>query len=91
MAEGARYEVALLRSAEKELAALPRDVQRRVVKRLSGLAIAPRPAGARAMTGSAGAYRLRIGDYRVVYRVLDEERMVRVGPIGHRRDVYRQR
>ena len=82
------YLVTLKRSAEKELARLPGEIHDRVIERLIALQGNPRPAGARKLRGREG-YRIRIGDYRVLYIVNDSERRVEVFSVAHRRDVYR--
>lgn len=82
------YRVLLKRSAEKELDTLPRRVQERVLKRLLALESNPRPRGTKTLTAS-NAYRLRVGDYRLLYEVDDENRQIEVFAIGHRREVYR--
>ena len=66
-------------------------LQRRILDKLSSLAKEPRPVGAVKLTGSECTYRIRIGDYRVIYDVLDRAVLVLVLKIAHRKDVYRQR
>lgn len=85
------YRVEIRSSARKELAALPRDVLRRVDAAILGLAEHPRPAGCKALQGSEGLLRIRVGDYRVVYRVEDDVLVVLLVKIGHRREIYRRR
>lgn len=82
------YGVLLKRSAERELSSLPHAIHDRVVERLVRLGATPRPAGAVKLRGS-DAYRIRVGDYRVLYVIDDARRRVEVVAIGHRRDVYR--
>jgi len=84
----ARYEVYLKRSAAKELGRLPRADLRRVVARIRSLAKEPRPAGSEKLSGQE-RYRIRQGDYRIVYSVQDDERTVWLVKISHRREVYR--
>ncbi len=84
------YEVRLKPSAERELRKLPRQIQFRVARRLDGLAADPRPTGCEKLAGLADLYRIRVGDYRIVYQVSDEILMVLVVTIGHRGDVYRR-
>lgn len=87
----AAYRIELRPRAEKELAALPRDAQRRIVRAIDGLAEDPRPAGCVALKGGDGLLRIRVGVYRVVNLVEDDRLVVLVVRIGPRRDVYRQR
>jgi mRNA interferase RelE/StbE len=82
------YLVTLKRSAEKELGRLPGEIHDRVIERLIALQSNPRPTGARKLRGREG-YRIRIGDYRVLYIINDSERQVEVYSVAHRRDVYR--
>jgi mRNA interferase RelE/StbE len=82
------YSVLVKRSAERELRDIPKRDLGRVMARIRGLAEDPRPPGGEKLSGH-DRYRLRQGDYRVVYAVDDEERTVEVVKIGHRREVYR--
>jgi mRNA interferase RelE/StbE len=82
------YNLSLKRSAEKELRALPPKDLKRVMERLQALAIQPRPHGCEKMVGEE-RYRIRQGDWRVVYSVDDTLKAVTIFKIGHRREVYR--
>jgi len=82
------YQVLLKRSAEKELDALPASVFERIAARLLDLEESPRPVGVTKLQGQA-SYRLRVGDYRVLYTIDDTDRRVTIYAIGHRRQVYR--
>ena len=82
------YRVALASSAEKELQRLPKKTIARVVLRLEQLALTPRPAGRKKLKGGDKEWRIRVGDYRVVYVVDDAARTIDVTRIAHRRDVY---
>ena len=82
------YRVELAGRAEKELDALERRDRARVVAALLRLSEAPKTgANVKALTG--GGYRLRVGDFRVLYRVEDDVLLVLVVKVGHRREVYR--
>ena len=83
------YVVHLKRSAEKELVDLPREVHQRIIKRLLTLKANPRPPGAKKL-GGGERYRLRVGDYRVLYTIDDAFQKIEVSAVGHRREVYRQ-
>jgi mRNA interferase RelE/StbE len=85
-----RYDVRISSTASKELAALPREAQRRIAPRLRALATAPRPRGATALSGS-DHLRLRIGDYRVIYAIRDQGLLVLVVRVAHRREVYKRK
>lgn len=82
------YRVLIRSSAERELDALPNTVHKRVAAKIVALGADPRPAGCKKLSGTDG-YRIRIGDYRVVYTVDDKAVIVTVVGVGHRRDVYR--
>lgn len=83
------YQVEIQRSAEKELAALPSNLQARIFKAIDGLATDPRPNGCKKLSGSKNAYRVRVGEYRIVYEIYDGVLVVIVIRVAHRRDVYR--
>jgi mRNA interferase RelE/StbE len=84
------YEIRILNRAERELAAIPAKDRTRIGKRIDALADNPRPAGARPLKGEfVGHFRLRVGDYRVIYQIRDEVLIVVVVRIGHRKEVYR--
>lgn len=83
------YAVLLETAAERSLTRLDPVVFRRVVAALKGLAENPRPAGCRKLTGSENDWRVRVGDWRVVYEIDDRDRAVRVMRIRHRREAYR--
>jgi mRNA interferase RelE/StbE len=83
------YRILLERSAERDLRRLSAEMHERVIAALQGLAANPRPPGCRKLAGSRNDWRIRVGDYRVVYEIADEIRVVRVNRIRHRREVYR--
>lgn len=83
------YRVQVARRALKPIQALPRKEQQRLRAAIDLLATDPRPPGCVALAGEASAYRVRVGDYRIVYEVHDAVLLVQVVRVGHRRDVYR--
>lgn len=83
-----KYEVRILRVAEKEQDKLPATVHRRLSQRILSLEENPRPRGARKLSGKE-EYRLRVGAYRILYTVDDIDRVVTIFAVGHRREVYR--
>jgi len=85
----ADYAVTFARSARKELEALEPPLVARVLARIEALAIEPRPTGARRLQGAPRLWRIRVGEYRVVYSVDDRRAVVDVVRVRHRRDVYR--
>ena len=82
------YTVNILRSAQKQLAKINREDQRRIISAIRDLANDPRPVGSKKLSGR-DAWRIRIGDYRVIYEIDDDELLVLVVTLGHRREVYR--
>ena len=83
------YEVYLERAAERDLSKLPAEVFHRIIPRIQALAETPRPPGCRKLSGSDSDWRIRIGDYRVVYEIDDAEKSVQIFRVRHRRDAYR--
>ena len=83
------YEVFLERAAERALKRLSRRDFTRIITAIKELAANPRPSGCRKLSGGDWDWRLRIGDYRVLYEVDDEARAVRVLLVRHRREAYR--
>ena len=83
------YEVLIERTAEHDLKSLPTAVLNRIVPRIKALAETPRPPGCHKLTGSKNDWRIRIGDYRVVYEIDDGRKRVRIFRVRHRREVYR--
>ncbi|MFQ5829973.1 MAG: type II toxin-antitoxin system RelE/ParE family toxin [Candidatus Methylomirabilia bacterium] len=84
----ASYRLLIKPSAVKELEALPLKDRRRVVARLRGLSDQPRPLGCEKLTGH-DLYRVRQGNYRILYEVQDHDLTVAIIKIGHRREIYR--
>jgi len=82
------YEVILSNRAEKRLSRLPGGEYERVLRAVMNLAEDPRPRNCQKLRGREG-WRIRIGDYRTIYKVDDDRREVLVVDIGHRRDIYR--
>ncbi len=83
-----KYEVRIVLAAEKEMNKLATQVHTRVSRRILSLEDNPRPRGARKLSGRE-EYRLRVGDYRVIYIIDDQALTVTVFVVGHRREVYR--
>ncbi len=83
------YRLLLERSAERDLARLSSKIHDRVIAAVQALASNPRPPGCRKLVGSQNDWRIRVGDYRVVYEIMDATREVRINRVRHRREVYR--
>jgi mRNA interferase RelE/StbE len=88
VADDRQYNLEIKRSAEREMNRLPADIHRRASEVVVMLESNPRPTGSRKLQGSRG-YRLRIGDYRVLYTVDDDSRRVVIFSVAHRREAYR--
>lgn len=84
----ATYRIELKKSAQKNLAQLPKDVQHRIGEAINALANDPRPDGCKKLQGYEDTYRIRIGDYRVIYEVHDGRLLIYVLRIADRKDVY---
>jgi mRNA interferase RelE/StbE len=82
------YQVVFAQSARKELQRLPREVAQRILARINQLRTNPRPAGSIKLTGSKDLWRVRSGDYRVIYRADDGALLVEIMVVRHRRDAY---
>ncbi|MFY8184706.1 MAG: type II toxin-antitoxin system RelE family toxin [Bacteroidia bacterium] len=83
------YKITIKKTAAKELSTLPKKVIVTVTQAILGLATTPRPAGCKKLKGSINAlWRIRIGDYRVIYIINDEIKIIDVQKVGHRRDIY---
>jgi mRNA interferase RelE/StbE len=82
------YQVEMLSRAQKALARLPQQDYERVRDAIGALTEDPRPAGCRKLAGRDG-WRIRIGQYRVIYEIENAIRVVTVLDVGHRRDIYR--
>ena len=85
----ASYSVELTRTAEKQLRRIAKRDRNRLVEAIHGLADKPRPHGARKLQGYDDVYRIRVGQYRVVYEVFDDRVILIVLKVGHRKDIYK--
>lgn len=83
------YSVEWARSAAREVRNLPTSVANRVLSAVGQLASDPRPTGCKKLVGHKDLWRIRIGEYRVIYWVGDTIRLVRVERVSHRRDIYK--
>ncbi len=83
-----KYEVLIKPSAVKEIESLPRKDRQRIFLRIESLADSPRPAGCRKLS-SRDYFRIRQGQYRIVYKIEDDQLVVLVVKVGHRKSVYR--
>lgn len=83
------YSIEIKQSAQKELAKLPRSIADKVIKQIKVLADDPRPNGCKKLVGTDYTYRIRINDYRVVYSIFDQQLVIQVIKIGHRKQIYK--
>jgi mRNA interferase RelE/StbE len=83
------HEVYLERAAEKDLKKLPGEIFQRIIIHIKSLAIIQRPSGCRKITGTKNDWRIRVGDYRIIYEVDDNVRVVKVMRVRDRREAYR--
>lgn len=84
------YAVLLAPAAERQLKAFDKPLQQRIARRLARLGDHPRPPGVEKLEGEDDLYRVREGDYRVIYTIQDRQLIVLVVKIGHRKEVYRK-
>ena len=85
----ARYRIVFKKSVAKDLRRIPKEDVTRILRRIDALAKEPRPAGAEKLSEQE-RYRVRQGVYRILYEIADEELIVTVVNVGHRREVYRR-
>ncbi len=83
------YSIEFIRTARKELSKLPKDVQQRIADKIDELKINPCPPGVIALKNGDGRLRLRVGDYRVIYRVEEDKFVIFIVKIGHRKNIYK--
>jgi len=84
-----RYRIEFLKTAKKELAKLPKQVQKRISAKIDALLLDPYPPDSKKLKNGDGRFRIRVGDYRIIYRLEDEKLVILVIKIDHRRDVYK--
>ena len=88
----AMYRIRILDAATRELARLDKPIGRRIVKRINWLAANWDNLKLEALTGDlSGLYKFRVGDYRILYEILEDEQVIVIHQIGHRREIYRKR
>ena len=85
----AEYSVEFARSARKDIEALDPLVADRIIKRIESLVYDPRPTGVVKLKGAVDQWRIRIGEWRVVYRIDDRGKLIDISAVRHRREVYR--
>jgi mRNA interferase RelE/StbE len=83
------YEIEISRTAEKQLKKLNSNLQRKISAVILSLSIEPRPYGCKKLSGFEALYRVRCGDYRIIYEVMDKKVTVTILKLGHRKDIYK--
>lgn len=85
----ASYQIEWKRSALKEIKKLPKDTVVRIIQTVESLSTDPLPVGVRKLIGTEYTYRVRVGDYRVIYNIFENRLTIEIVRVGHRKDVYR--
>jgi mRNA interferase RelE/StbE len=83
------YKITFKNSAYKELERLPKSTVRKIVIAINDLEVDPKPVGVKKLKDSKDLYRIRVGDYRVIYSINEEIKIVNILRIGHRKDIYK--
>jgi mRNA interferase RelE/StbE len=83
------YTVRISAAAERALDRLESQIRRRISRAIDDLQTSPRPPGVKKLSGTSDMWRIRVGDYRVVYQIMDRVLLVLIIDVGHRGDVYR--
>lgn len=82
------YTINIKKTAVKQINALPKKIKKRVLAKINDLENNPRPSGCMKLKGRKNLYRIRIGDYRIIYSVNDYELIIYIFQVGHRREIY---
>ncbi|MBV9387588.1 MAG: type II toxin-antitoxin system RelE/ParE family toxin [Chroococcidiopsidaceae cyanobacterium CP_BM_ER_R8_30] len=83
------YRVEITRKAAKQVKSLPQEERERIGTEIEALTDNPRPIGVRKISGERDFYRVRVGDYRIIYEIQDKILLILVIGVGHRREIYR--
>jgi mRNA interferase RelE/StbE len=83
------YKLKIKRTAEKDMRVLPRQIFLRINQSILELRVEPRPVGVRKLAGALAGWRIRVGDYRIIYSIDDSAETVVIVRVRHRREVYR--
>lgn len=83
------YEIVIKKSAAKRIATLPKAIKESVFSNIFELSDEPRPSGCKKLKGEDNAWRIRVGDYRIIYSIFDDRLIIEVIRVSHRKDVYK--
>lgn len=83
------YEIRIKKPAAKNIAALPKEIKANVINHIFELADNPRPADCKKLKGKVNAWRIRVGDYRIIYSIFDDILIIEVLRVNHRKDAYK--
>ena len=83
------YQVIIKKQVEKQLEKIPRNYFRSISKSLDKLSFNPRPSGCKKLTNFDGLYRIKVGNYRVIYLIEDDKLIIEIIKIGHRQSIYK--
>ena len=83
-----KYRIVIVKTAEHNIKKLPNQVQKKIVHTLFELAENPRPRGVKKLKGPSNLYRLRVGNYRIIYSIKDDELIIVVVKVGSRNRIY---
>ncbi|MDB9306650.1 type II toxin-antitoxin system RelE/ParE family toxin [Nodularia spumigena CS-591/12] len=84
------YQIEFTKGAVKQLKKLPTEIRERIDLKIQELAVEPRPDGVKKLQSELSLYRIRVGDYRVIYQIQDDILLVTIVQAKHRREIYRQ-
>lgn len=84
------YEIVIKKSTAKKIAALPKEIKASVINHIFELSDEPRPSGCKKLKGEENVWRIRVGDYRVIYSIFDNILVVEILRANHRKDVYKK-
>ncbi|GHC65375.1 type II toxin-antitoxin system RelE family toxin [Roseibacillus persicicus] len=87
----ASYQIKWRQSTRRDLRKISKEALPRIVAAIESLGEEPRPNGSMKLAGSDLAYRIRVGDYRIIYEIFEETVLIEIVRVGHRKDVYRRR
>jgi mRNA interferase RelE/StbE len=82
------YRIEFAPLARRQIRRLSKETQRQILERIEELGANPRPAGVKKLTAEENFYRVRVGDYRIIYQIRDRELLVLIVKVGHRREIY---